>query len=116
MSQRDDSVTLRQMLDHAREARDLLRGKRRSTLQKDRVRLLALVRLLEVLGEAANRVSAEARRRHTTIQWRGIIGLRNRLIHAYDTVDVDVLWGVVKNDLPGLIRELERIGPSTEGR
>jgi uncharacterized protein with HEPN domain len=103
MSQRDDAVTLHQMLDHAKEARDLLKGKRRSVLDRDRVLSLAVIRLLEVLGEAANRASPETRTRHPAIQWRQIIGLRNRLIHAYDSVDTDVLWLIVKKDLPKLI-------------
>lgn len=115
MSRRNDSVTLRQMLEHAKEAYELLKGNRRSILEDDPVLSLAVIRLLEVLGEAADRVSAATRRRTTTIPWRQISGLRNRLIHAYDTVDTDVLWGIVINDLPALIRQLEQIDPVPPG-
>ncbi len=109
MSRRDDAVSLRHMLDHAREARDLVKGKRRSSLESDRLLALAVVRLLEVTGEAANRVSQETRTRNPSIPWSQIISLRNRLIHAYDTVDSDVVWQIVKRDIPVLITELERI-------
>lgn len=111
MSQHDDAVTLRQMLNHAEEIRELLRAKRRSSLDKNRVLALAIIRLLEVLGEAANRVSPDVKRRNPGIPWLQIVGLRNRLIHAYDVVDLDVLWLIVKHDLPRLIRELEKITP-----
>jgi uncharacterized protein with HEPN domain len=71
------------MRDHAREAVNLLRGKTREGLESDRILGLAVVRLLEILGEAANRVPAQERSRLPQIPWREIISLRNRLIHAY---------------------------------
>jgi uncharacterized protein with HEPN domain len=107
MSPRDDLVRLRHMLDHAREAADLVRGRRRADLDSDRVLSLALVRLLEVIGEAANRVSEETRRQHPGIAWPQIVSLRNRLIHGYDSVDLDILWQILQEDVPRLISELE---------
>jgi len=79
------------MLEHAREAMQLVAGRNRSDLDTDRVLSLALVRLLEIVGEAATRVSSEARARHPAIPWSEIVSLRNRLIHGYDAVDMDVL-------------------------
>jgi len=70
---------------------------------------LAVTRLLEILGEAANRVSEEKQQQHSDIPWREIIGLRNRLIHGYDSVDLRIVWHVVTNDLPPLIEQLEDI-------
>ena len=70
---------------------------------------LALVRLLEIVGEAAARVSHEMQERYDDVPWPAIIGLRNRLIHGYDSVDLDVLWAVVSTDLPALAERLERI-------
>ena len=94
------------MLDSAREAVTLVRGRRRSDLDTDRLLNLALVRLLEVVGEAATRVPNETREQLPTIPWRQIISLRNRLIHGYDDVDYDVLWDIVTKDLPPLISTL----------
>jgi uncharacterized protein with HEPN domain len=97
------------MRDHAREAMDLARGKTRKDLDEERVLNLALVRLLEIIGEAANRVPATDRERYVQVPWEQIIGLRHRLIHAYDRVDFDILWQIVTRDLPPLVAELEKI-------
>ena len=85
------------------------RGKTRKDLDEERVLNLALVRLLEIIGEAANRVPATDRERYAQIPWEQIIGLRHRLIHAYDRVDFDILWQIVTRDLPPLVAELEKI-------
>jgi uncharacterized protein with HEPN domain len=97
------------MRDHAREAVAMIAGKSRSDLDDDRKLNLALVRLLEVVGEAANRISASNRAKHSEIPWKRIVGLRNRLIHGHDTVDFDVLWQIINRDLPPLIKALEKI-------
>jgi uncharacterized protein with HEPN domain len=70
---------------------------------------LALTRLLEIIGEAANRVSEDMQQQHPEIPWRQIVGLRHRLIHGYDAVDLDILWDIVRYDLPPLIAALEEI-------
>ena len=109
MTRHDDATRLRHMLDHARKAVQLARGKARADLDTDEVFGLAMTRLLEVVGEAATRVSPATRGRHQQIPWLAIAGMRNRLIHAYDRVDFTVLWDAVQYDLPALIAELERI-------
>lgn len=108
MSKRDPKIALTQMLSHAREALELCQGKTRSDLDHDRVMNLALVRLLEIIGEAANRVPPETQSKYRGIPWMQIVGLRNRLIHGYDEVDFDVLWEIVTRDLPSLIQILEK--------
>lgn len=67
---------------------------------------LALTRLLEIVGEAATRVPADVRALRPTIPWRQITGLRNRLIHGYETVDFDVIWLILEDDVPVLIEQL----------
>ncbi len=104
-------VRLRHMLDAAREASEMARGKTRADLDRERQLNLALVRLLEIVGEAANRISPQERAKHPNIPWPQIVGLRNRLIHGYDNVDFDILWQIVTQDLPPLIAELEKILP-----
>jgi uncharacterized protein with HEPN domain len=102
------------MLEHSREAMALVGHLTRRSLDEDRVMCLALVRLLEIVGEAAARVSEEERARHPGIRWAAIVGLRNRLIHGYDSVDMDVLWRILTDDVPALVASLQTI-PGLEG-
>ena len=96
------------MLDHAREAAELARGRERRDLDSDRLLQLALTRLVEIVGEAASRVPAELQARHPRLPWREAVSARNRLIHGYDFVDLDILWEIVANDLPQLIPLVEQ--------
>jgi uncharacterized protein with HEPN domain len=109
MARRDLRTSLLQMRDHAQEALEMVQERTRGDLDSDRMLNLALVRLLEVLGEAANRVPAEDQSRYPQIPWTQLISLRNRLIHGYDQVDFDILWQIVTQDLPDLTTGLERI-------
>ena len=86
----------------------MTRGRKRADLDGDRQLNLALVRLLEIVGEAGNRVPQEQRARIAAVPWSQIVGLRNRLIHGYDEVDFDILWRIVTDDLPTLIEALEK--------
>jgi uncharacterized protein with HEPN domain len=97
------------MLDHAREAVEIVRNRSRTDLDTDRMLNLALVRLMEIVGEAVTRVPEEFRSRHPQVPWRDVADLRNRLIHGYDTVNFDMLWTIVRDDLPPLIEQLEAI-------
>ena len=106
MSRHDDRVSLRQMLDHARKARAMSQGRSRAELDSDDMLQLALIRLVEVIGEAAWRVGKPTRQRHPEIPWADIVSMRNRLIHGYDVVDLDLLWETVIGDLPPLIDSL----------
>lgn len=109
MSRHDDRVRIRHMHDHAREAVRMAAGRRREDLDKDRMFELALVRLVEIVGEAAARIGNETRERFSSIPWSHIEGMRNRLIHGYDKVDLQILWDTAKEDLPPLIEELGKI-------
>ncbi len=109
MTQHDVRVSLCHMRDYAKEAVVLSKGRTRKDLDADRTLGLALVRLLEIVGEAANRVPVEDRARYPQIPWPQIIGLRHRLIHAYDQVDLDILWEILTRHLPILAAELEKI-------
>ena len=98
-----------QMADHTEEVLRLTEGLDQDELESDRVLSLAVVRLLEIMGEAAARVPEAERANNPEIPWREIVDLRNRLIHGYDSIDYDVLWSIIKNDLPPLAVELQQI-------
>ena len=91
MSRHDPEIALRQMLAHAKEAVETAHGKTRADLDQDRLLSLALTRLLEIIGEAANRVPNDFQTKYPELPWLQMIGARNRLIHGYDSVDFDVL-------------------------
>ena len=109
MSRHDPMVRVRHMLDHAREAVEMVRGKTRADLDANRQLNLALVRLVEVIGEAAARIPDDFRARYPQVPWRQIVGMRHRMIHDYDVIDFDILWAVLRQDLPPLIEQLEAI-------
>jgi len=78
------------MLDAAREAMEFGSGRTRQDLAMDRMRAFAIVRCIEIIGEAASKIGPEARTAHPEIPWIDIVGMRNRLIHAYFDIDLDV--------------------------
>jgi uncharacterized protein with HEPN domain len=109
MSRHDLRLTIEQMLAHCREALDIVGTRRREDLESDRLFELAMARLLEIIGEAAGRVPHDLQAEHDEIPWHAIIGLRNRLIHGYDAVDLDIVWQVLAQDLPALVVSLEQL-------
>lgn len=100
------------MLEAAIKAQSFVAGKERSDLESDEMLALALVRLLEILGEAASRVSPEVQAQLPELPWRQMTGTRNRLIHGYFNVDLDIIWAIVKNDLPKCVAVLASIVPA----
>ena len=97
------------MLDAAREAMSFAAGKDRGCLNTDRMLVLSLTKDIEIIGEAASKVSEETRNDCPDIPWSDVISMRNHLIHAYFDIDLDVLWSTIANDVPSLISALEKI-------
>ncbi|HJH25470.1 MAG TPA: hypothetical protein C5S37_01580 [Methanophagales archaeon] len=104
-----DLVRVRHILDAAREVLEFSTGKSRFDLDTDRMLNLSLVHLLEIIGEAAVGVSAEFRTKYPNVPWNEIVGMRNRLIHGYYDIDLDIVWRTVEEDIPPLVTELEKI-------
>lgn len=102
------------MLQAAGQARDFVSGLNRDAFGADRKTQYAVVRALEILGEAASRVSVETQQLHDDIPWRQIVGMRTLLAHEYFRVDVDTVWDVVTSDLPTLVEQLKAIAPLEE--
>ena len=102
-----DAIRLRHMLDAAREALSFIAGRSSEDLSRDRMLVLALVKEIEIIGEAGSRISDESRKALPRIPWPKIIAMRNRLIHAYADVDLSIVWNTLTGALPELLRELE---------
>ena len=105
----DDLIRLQHMLDYAREAKLIAMGHSLSDLHYNRMLMHALIRLIEVIGEAATNVTQETRDQLPLIEWKAIINMRNRLIHVYYQIDLYILWDTIEQDIPELIGELEKI-------
>lgn len=109
MTEHEDTLYLRDMLECANRAIEISGGMRRSDLQDLDTQTLALRKLLEIIGEASRRISVGFREKYPFIEWKSIAGLRDRLVHGYDTIDYNVLWDTCVLDLPPLAAKLERV-------
>jgi uncharacterized protein with HEPN domain len=105
----DDGVRIQHMRDATRRALEIASGKSVANLDPDSETALALVRLLEVLGEAARHMSLGTQAKYPAIPWRDIGDTRNRIIHEYFDVDFEIIAAIIRDDLPPLQQQLDAI-------
>ena len=105
----DDAIRVQHMIEAAESALQFVSGHARPDLDTDRMLLFAEVRAVEIIGEAASKVSAETRTAHGGIPWGAIVGMRNRLVHAYFEINMDVLWVAVSEEIPALLSQLRTL-------
>ena len=105
----DDRVRILHMRDACLSVGRFIRARSRPDLDQDEMLRFALVRAIEIIGEAAARVSPDVRDSEPAIPWREAVGIRNRLIHAYFDVDLDVLWQTAIDDIPALLKSLQAL-------
>lgn len=104
---RRDADYLLDILQAAKLANEFAAGKSFEEFCADFQCHFAAVRAIEIIGEAANRISEVTRQEHPELPWRQMISMRNRLIHGYDDLDLDIVWDTIRNDIPPLINLLE---------
>jgi uncharacterized protein with HEPN domain len=104
----DDRVRLRHIADALNSAIRFVRGRRRQDLDSDEMLAFAVVHALQVVGEAAGKVSGETRARHPNVPWAAMIGMRHRLVHAYFDINFDILWTTAVEAASAI---LAQIGP-----
>lgn len=114
MKKPDDKDRLKHMLDAALDAREFLGEATFEELQSDKKLGNAIVRSLEIIGEAAANVTKTTQSKYPEIEWPVIIGMRNRLIHAYFDINYHIVWQTVKENLPPLLEQLQSILNSEE--
>ena len=107
-----DQVRLRHMLDASIKAVSFTNGLERTDLEQNEQLVLALIRLLEIIGEAAVQVTKETKNKYPSFPWQPMAATRNRLIHGYFDVDMDIIWKIITRDLPNLIEQLKHMGLS----
>ena len=99
----NDDIRLRHMMEAARSALSFAGGRTRDDLNEDEMLVFALVKAVEIVGEAAAQISDDTREALPSIPWQDIVGMRNRLVHAYFAINLDILWQTIEYDLPMLI-------------
>lgn len=106
MTPRDDLVRLRHLREAAEKAVALAGQASRSHLDEDEVLRLALTKLVEIVGEAAKQVGSETRAEYPEVPWTAAARMRDRLVHHYFDIDVDILWTTITEELPKLLEAL----------
>ncbi|MEO7854096.1 MAG: HepT-like ribonuclease domain-containing protein [Rubrivivax sp.] len=101
-----DLIRLRHMAEAARLAIDFCQGRERANMDTDAMLRLAVLHAVQIVGEAATKVSAKGRSEVPAIDWLVIVGMRNRLVHAYFDINADILWETVMHALPALLAKL----------
>lgn len=102
-----DLARLKHMLDSTEAILVFAKGKQRTSLDKDRLFQSAVLREFEIIGEAAGRISEKTKKKFPHIPWKELVGLRNRLIHAYFDVDHDIVWKTIREYLPSFLEHLQ---------
>jgi len=107
MPREEDRIRLQHMLDSANEAIQFMSGRTYYDFSQNRMLQQAVLRSIEIIGEASANITEEYRHAHDDIPWGDIIGMRNRLIHAYFDINIKLVWKTIIEDLPDLIPKLE---------
>lgn len=105
----DDKIRVQHMIDAAEEAKSFVGDTSEQDFIKNRMLILSVIKEIEIIGEAASKISEVTKLEYPDIPWQDIVGMRNRLIHGYFDVNVKLVWNTVKNNLPALIESLKEI-------
>ena len=103
----EDLTRVRHMIEAAESAMRFVKGRSRPDLDGDEMLRFALTRAIEILGEAASKVSPDGRAAIPEVPWSDVVGMRNRLVHAYFDVNLDILWRTVDEAIPDLLARLK---------
>jgi uncharacterized protein with HEPN domain len=106
---KDDSVYLRHIIDAFEQIGLYMNSVSHEEFLRNRLLQDGVIRQLEVMGEAARNLSEDLRNEYPEIPWRQMIGLRNRMIHAYFNVDLQIIWEIVQGDIPDLKQKMKQI-------
>ncbi len=104
-----DKAYIKHMLEATKQIKIYIDEVSYEEFEKDSLRQDGVIRQIEILGEAANQISENLKEEYPEIPWKDVAGMRNKLIHGYFEVDLETVWNTVKNDLPRLRKDLQKI-------
>ena len=104
----DDKIRVMHMIDAAEEALSFVTDSSETEFSENRMLILSVIKEIEIIGEAAAKISEGTKSEYSDIPWQDIVGMRNRLIHGYFDVDITLVWNTIKNNLPSLIKSLKK--------
>lgn len=105
----NDKIRLQHIIEEAREACNFIKDYSFEDFIKDGKTVRAVIRSIEIIGEASAKISGEFKNTHKDVPWDKIIGMRNRLIHVYFDIDYDIVWQTVKKNMPELIKAIKKL-------
>lgn len=105
----EDKIRLQHIIEEAKTACGFVQGCSFEDFVKDEKTVRAVIRSIEIIGEAASKISNELKNTHNEVPWGKIIGMRNRLIHVYFDIDYDVIWQTVYKNIPELIEIMQKL-------
>ena len=109
MKKRDYRDYLRDIFDSINDIADFIKSMNFEEFKRDKKTIYAVVRSIEVIGEATKKIPRALRGKHRDIPWKKMAGMRDRLIHEYFGIDVEILWKTAKEDIPSLKQSIQNI-------
>lgn len=109
MNHKDDSAFIEHILDSINAVEEFSKGMNKKELISNRMKQSAIVREIEIIGEAVKNISEELKKKHKEVEWKEIAGTRDKMIHHYFGVDPDIVWSIIKINLPDLKRKILKI-------
>ena len=109
MTEKNDLAFIGHILDSINAIEEFSKGMNREELTSNRLKQSALVREIEIIGEAAKNISTDLKNSHPEVEWKDIVGTRDKIIHHYFGVDLNIVWSIIKDNLPDLKKNIEKI-------
>ncbi|WP_371802354.1 DUF86 domain-containing protein [Candidatus Lokiarchaeum ossiferum] len=106
---KDDLTRILHIYDACTEIIHFTKNITKTQFRNNRMLQLAIVHLFEIIGEAANSISVEIPQKYPSIPWKSLIGMRNRLIHGYFDIDLNIVWQTIQSDIPFLLKEIKSL-------
>jgi uncharacterized protein with HEPN domain len=106
---RDIGLFIQDILENIKDIESFSKGTSKESFMNDKLKQKAIIRSLEIIGEAVKNITNSFREKYLDVEWTKIAGMRDIIIHGYFRVDLDAVWNVIKKDLPKLKKQIEKI-------